>query len=259
MIDLHCHVLPGVDDGPGTLEESVRLGRVAAAEGTRVLAATCHVSHRYPTTAAEMTHGVERVNAALREEGIPVEIVTGAEIAPEILPRLEPGELERLTLGGGPYLLLEAPLSAVGTELEGAVRGLQEDGFGIVLAHPERCPSFHREPGRLRDLVATGVLCSLTASSFTGRFGRPVQALSRRLLADGLVHNVASDAHDAEVRPPALRSTLEAAGTRLAGLDGMIPWLTEAAPEAILAGRPLPPAPPAPRAGRRRRLLGWRR
>jgi protein-tyrosine phosphatase len=259
MIDLHCHVLPAIDDGPGTLEESVRLARVAAAEGTRVLAATCHVSHRYPTTAAEMKQGVERVNAALREQGIPVEVVTGAEVAPEILPRLERDELERLTLGGGPYLLLEAPLSAVGGELEEAVRALQADGFGIVLAHPERCPSFHREPDRIRALVATGVLCSVTASSFTGRFGRPVQSLTKRLLEEGLVHNVASDAHDAEVRPPALRSSLEAAGARLAGLDGMIPWLTEAAPEAILAGRPLPPPPPAPRSRRRSRLLGWRR
>jgi protein-tyrosine phosphatase len=258
MIDLHCHVLPGVDDGPATLAESVSLARVAAAEGTRTLAATCHVNHRYPTTGAAMRQGVERVNSALREERIPVEVVPGAEIAPEMLPRLEREELERLTLGGGPYLLLEAPLSAVGGELEDGVRVLQEDGFGVVLAHPERCPSFHRQPGRVTALVATGVLCSLTASSFTGRFGRPVQALSNRLLSEGLVHNVASDAHDAEVRPPALRSSLEAAGVRLASLAALIPWLTEAAPEAILAGRPLPP-PPAPPVSRRRRRLGWRR
>lgn len=258
MIDLHCHVIPGVDDGPATLEDSVRLARVAAAEGTRVLVATSHVSHRYPNTSERIRDGVERVNGALREEEIAVEVVPGAEVALDILGRLDREELGRLALGGaGPSLLLEAPLGAVGGELEDAVRELQRAGFGVVLAHPERCPSFHRDSDRLRALVATGVLCSLTASSFTGRFGRPVEALSRRLLADGLVHNVASDAHGPESRPPALRSTLDAAAARIPGLGALVPWLTEGAPGAILAGDPLPPAPSAP-PSRRRRWLGWR-
>ncbi len=257
MIDLHCHVLPEVDDGPVTLDEALALARAAAGEGTRVLVATPHVSYRYPTSAERMRQGVEQVGAALREEGIPVTIATGAEIALEMLGRLDRTELERLTLGGGPYLLLEAPLSAVGGELEAGVRALQDEGFGVVLAHPERCPSFHRKPERLARLVAAGVLCSLTASSFTGRFGRPVRALSERLLADGLVHDVASDAHDAERRPPALRSCLRAAEGRLPALAGLAPWLTESVPEAILSGRALP-APPAARTSRRRRRLRWR-
>jgi len=258
MIDLHCHVLPGIDDGPATMDESIQLARVAAAEGTRVLVATSHVNHRYPNTPGLIAELVGSVNGALREEGIPVEVVPGAEVALEMLPRLEPGDLERLVLGAGPYLLLEAPLSAVGAELEHAVRELQGSGYRVVLAHPERCPSFHREPGRLAALVSAGVLCSLTASSFTGRFGRPVQALSDRLLMDGLVHNVASDAHGPEARPPTLRSTMETAATRISGLSAAVPWLTDAAPAAILAGDPLPPAPPLPVA-RRRRRLGWRR
>jgi protein-tyrosine phosphatase len=258
VIDLHCHVVPGVDDGPATLEESVRLARVAEAEGTRVLVATSHVSHRHPNSAATIREGVERVNEALRHERIGVEVVTGAEVALDILDRLDRDELARLGLGGGTSLLLEAPLGAVGGELEDAVRGLQRAGFRVVLAHPERCPSFHRDSARLGALVAAGVLCSLTASSFTGRFGRPVEALSGRLLVGGLVHNVASDAHGPESRPPALRSTLELAAAHVPGLGALVPWLTDAAPRAILAGDPLP-AGPAPPRSRRRRWLGWRR
>jgi protein-tyrosine phosphatase len=256
VIDLHCHVLPEVDDGPVTLEETLDMARAAAGEGTRVLVATPHVSYRYPTSAERMRQGVEQVAAALREARIPVDVATGAEIALEMLSRLDRAELERLTLGGGPYLLLEAPLSAVGGELEAGIRALQDESFGVVLAHPERCPSFHRDPGRLSRLVDAGVLCSLTASSFTGRFGRPVRALSERLLAGGLVHDVASDAHDAERRPPALRSSLRAAEGRLPALAGLAPWLTKSVPEAILSGRALP-APPAAAPSRRRRRLRW--
>jgi hypothetical protein len=103
VIDLHCHVLPGVDDGPAGLDESLNLARVAAAEGPRKLVATPHVNYRYPTSAATMLDEVERLNQALREAEIPVEVAPGAEIAHD--PGLDVGELQALRLGGGPYLL----------------------------------------------------------------------------------------------------------------------------------------------------------
>jgi protein-tyrosine phosphatase len=258
VVDLHCHVLPGLDDGPRTLDGSLALARAAAEEGTRTLVATPHVNHRYPTSAAMIRDGVARVNRALREGDIPVEVALGAEIAHDTLPRLREEELHALTLGGGPNVLLEAPLGAVGPEFELAFDSLRERGFGVVIAHPERCPSFHRDPDRLGRLVGRGALCSITASAYQGVFGKQVRALAERLLADGLVHDVASDAHDATRRPPALRSALLAADGRLDGVVKIAAWVTENAPAAILSGDPLPPAPPFPRR-RRSRRLGWSR
>lgn len=258
MIDLHCHVLPGVDDGPPGLDESLDLARVAAAEGTRKLVATPHVNYRYPTSAATMLAAVERLNGALREAEIPVEVAPGAEIAHDALPGLDDAELHGLRLGGGPYLLMEAPLSAVGGDFEDAVAELQAREFGVVLAHPERCPSFHRDSERLARLVGRGALCSVTSSAFTGRFGKPVRQLAERLLVGGLVHDVASDAHDAERRPPLLRSNLVASERHLPGIADQIDWLTETAPAAILSGEPLPTAPALP-ARRRTRRFSWSR
>ncbi len=241
MIDLHCHVLPGVDDGPGTLEGSLELARAAAADGTTTLVATPHVSSAYPTTAHRMETGVESLNRELIRVGVPIEVLPGAEVAPALVAGLPDSELERLRLGDGRHLLLEAPLEAVGTELEETIRGLQGRGYGILLAHPERCPSFHRDPDRLARLVAHGVLCSITAASLAGRSGGPVQRLAVELLKRGLAHNVASDAHDAYRRPPLLRSLLRSAGGKVPGLAVEGPWFTDLAPRAILTGEPLPP------------------
>lgn len=258
MIDLHCHVLPGVDDGPRTLDDTLDLAFAAAEEGTRTIVATPHVSWRYPTSADAMHEGVEAVNHALEEQDIPVEVAPGAEIAHEALPRLDDEELRALALGGGSTVLLEAPLSAVGPEFEQAFEGLRERGLGVVIAHPERCPSFHRDPDRLARLVGRGALCSVTASAYTGRFGKHVRTMAERFLADALVHGVASDAHDAVKRPPALRSPLLEAERGLPGIAALVPWLTEDAPAAILRGEPLPPAPAGPPRTRARRL-SWSR
>ncbi len=258
MIDLHCHVLPGIDDGPRDLDESLALARTAEADGTTVLVATPHVSHRFPNGPEVVREGVPRVNEALREEGIGVEVKPGAEVAHEMLGRLDDDELRALTLGGGPNLLLEAPLAAVGGELEDAIERVQSCGLGVVLAHPERCPSFHRDPDRLARLVAGGVFTSVTAASYGGGFGGTVKRLTLALAGRGLVHDVASDAHDARRRPPLLRSTLLGASDGLPGLAGQIDWLARDVPRALLAGEALPPAPPGPAARRRGVRLPWR-
>jgi len=258
VIDIHCHVLPGIDDGPRDLDESLALARVAEGDGTTVLVATPHVSHTHPNDSQIVREGVARVNEALREEGIGVEVRTGAEVAHPMLGRLGDDELRALTLGGGPNLLLEAPLAAVGGELEEAVGHVQSIGLGVVLAHPERCPSFHRDPDRLARLVAAGVFTSVTAASFGGGFGGTVRRLTAALASRGLVHDAASDAHDPKRRPPLLRSALLGASDGLPGLAGQIEWLAREVPRALIAGEPLPPAPPAPGARRRGVRLPWR-
>ena len=257
MIDLHCHLIPGVDDGPPTLEDSLRMARAAVAAGIRQAIATPHVDHRWGVEPQAVAPAVARLRADLASNGIPLDVLTGAELALSRFPELDEPELDAIRLGGGPYLLIESPHTAAAGDFHRFIATLVRQGEPIVLAHPERCPTFLRRPERLRFLVDEGVLCSVTGPALEGRFGEEVRRFAVELLADGLVHNVASDSHDAEGRPPELLAGLRAAETYLPGILDHADWLTREVPEAILRGSPLPERPPLPR--RRRRLLLRRR
>jgi protein-tyrosine phosphatase len=252
VIDLHCHVLPGIDDGPETLADSLALCRAAVAAGTRTIVATPHVSWDWPgVTSQVVAEGVERVNGALRAEGIDLEVRTGAEIAMTRVGDLAEEELMALRLGGGPYLLVECPYSPASAGFDGILHSITERGHRIVLAHPERCPAFLRDPAQLRSFVDAGMLTSITAGSYAGRFGRDVERFARRLLDEGLVHDIASDGHGAgERRPPSIGPELAEAG-----FGESADWHARAVPLAILDGTPLPPAPPPPPAPPKRGLL----
>jgi protein-tyrosine phosphatase len=238
VIDIHSHVLPGIDDGPATIEESIALARAVAHSGVRTLVATPHVSWRHPNDSATIAPLVAELNDRLRTEGIALEIRAGAEIAMTRAAELDPAELARLTLGGGEWLLVECPFTPVATGMDALVFDLQRRGHRVVLAHPERCPAFHRDRRPLELLVHGGVLTSITAGSLVGRFGGVVQRFAMQLVRDELVHNVASDAHDTERRPPGMREELEQAG-----LGELCEWLTCDVPSAILDGGPVPPRP----------------
>jgi protein-tyrosine phosphatase len=238
LIDLHSHVLPGIDDGPATLEGSLTLARAAVAGGTRTLVATPHVSSRYPNELETIAEGVDELAALLQEEGIALELLAGAEIAITRLGEIEPSQLHRLGLGGGPWLLVEPPFNPVATGLDTIVRDLLRRDHSVLLAHPERCPAFHRDPGMLTSLVQEGVLTSITSGSLVGRFGGQVRRFALALMESELVHNVASDAHDHSGRPPSIADEL-----RAAGFDGLGEWLAQEVPAAILAGDEIPPRP----------------
>ena len=254
MIDLHCHVLPGIDDGPDTLDDSLELCRAAYAAGTRTILATPHVSWDWPgVTSQVIAQGTATVNDALRAEGIDLEVRPGAEIAMTRAGDLPDEELVALRLGGGPYLLVECPYSPASAGFDGILHALSERGHRIVLAHPERCPAFHRDPAQLEAFIEAGMLTSLTAGAFVGRFGRDVERFARRMLEHGLVHDIASDGHGAGMRrPPSIGPELEEAG-----FGESADWHARAVPLAILDGTPLPPAPaPPPPAPRKRGLRG---
>jgi protein-tyrosine phosphatase len=258
VIDLHCHVLPGIDDGPATMDDAVALARGQEAAGVRIVAATPHVDWDWPDVdAARIRERVGALNAALREAGVAVEVVPGAEVALTRAASLDDDELRALRLGGGPWVLVEPPFTpAPPAGVAAALSALAVRGHQILIAHPERCPAFLRDRDALAGLVAGGMRCSITASSLTGRFGRDSQRVAHELMAAGLVHDVASDAHGAgRRRPPGLAGPMEEAG-----LGDQVAWYCEAAPRAILDGGALPPRPlaaePVPPAGRglRRRL-----
>jgi protein-tyrosine phosphatase len=250
VIDLHSHVLPGIDDGPPRIEESLKLARAAVSAGTRTIVATPHVSWEYPNDAETITRLVGEVNARLRRDGVALEVLAGAEIAMTRVGDIGPEELSQLTLGGGGWLLVEPPFTPVASALEAVIADLQARGYRVVLAHPERCSALHRDRAMLERLVESGVLGSLTAGSLAGRFGSPVRRFSLELVRDRLVHSVASDAHDDARRPPTIAGEIEAAGFGL-----LKEWLTEAVPAAILSGGVIPPRPEI--ASTERRGRGW--
>ncbi len=239
MIDLHCHVLPGIDDGPETIAGSIALARAAERAGIRTLVATPHVSWRYANTAEAIATGVAELNRRLAEEGVDLEVLAGAEVAMTRVDDTAPRELERLTLGDGGWLLVEPPFTPAASGLDTILLELQRQGHRILLAHPERCPAFHRDPEMLTTIVRGGILTSITAGSLAGRFGAPPRRLALRLLREGLAHNVTSDAHDAVDRAPGMADEIEQAG-----LGPLSDWLTRAVPSAILAGEELIPARP---------------
>jgi protein-tyrosine phosphatase len=243
MIDLHSHILPGVDDGARTLEESVALARLAAAEGIDVVAATPHVRDDYPTAAHEMERLVAEVGAALADEGVPLDVLPGAEIALDELAYLSEDELCRFGLGGNPRcLLLEFPYYGWPLALGAQVWELRARGITPVLAHPERNAEVQAVPERLRPLVEQGALVQLTAASLDGRLGARPRATAVELLGRKLAHLLASDAHGSDVRGIGLSSAARAVGD-----DELARWLTTDVPGAIVAGQPVPDRPSARR------------
>lgn len=254
MIDLHAHVLPGLDDGPEDLAGSLRMLEVAEAAGTRTIAATPHVRSDHPRVVpGEIPERVARLNEAAAREGLSIRVVPGGEVA--LLEALErsPDDLRSVTLGGnGRDLLVETPWSPLASTFEALLERVAGRGFRVTLAHPEMSRSFQADPERLRRLRDRGILLQVTAASLAeGR--APHGRLAARALQEGWIDLVASDGHSADWRPPALTEGLVAARRRLPEAAAELEWLVDAAPGAVLGGEPLPDRPS--RAGRRKR---WR-
>jgi protein-tyrosine phosphatase len=239
VIDLHTHVLPGIDDGARSLADSRALALDAAKAGVSVLAATPHVRDDYPTTADMMEEAVAEVRADFVEQGIPVEVLHGAEVDLSILWAIPPDELRRLTIAQtGRYLLLEFPYRGWPFALDSAVARLVELGVTPLLAHPERNPEVQDRPPRVGKLVEAGALVQVTAASLDGVRDRAAQAAALRLLDLGLVHVLASDSHG----PHIAREGLGEAG-RTIGDPELARYLTVEVPGAIVAGDPVPARP----------------
>jgi protein-tyrosine phosphatase len=245
-VDLHFHLLPGVDDGPSDLSESLELARAAVEAGTRAIVATPHVRHDLGTTDAREIHArVRELRAELKAAGIPLELSCGGELGHETALDLGSDELDLLAQGppGARWLLVETPFDGIGDDFHAATDRLRAHGFGVLVAHPERSAdaSLDGAAGLRRELGA-GSRAQLNALSLTGGHGEEARGSAWDLLRDRLIDVVASDAHG-PTRPPALRQayralregglTPEAAGT-----------LVGAAPRALLARgiRPLPVA-----------------
>jgi protein-tyrosine phosphatase len=255
VIDLHTHVLPGIDDGPPSVEGSLELARVAAAAGTTTIVATPHITWELPNTGETVAAGVEALQAELDAAGIAIRLRTGGELVISRATELSDDDLGALHLGGGEWILAECPLSPAGIGFENLLHTLRARGHKIVLAHPERSPVIQRNIDLMRSLCDAGMLSSITAGSLQGHFGSTVKRFTYELLEEGLVHNIASDAHDARRRAPGMAAAIEHAEDELPGVAALAEWMTADVPRAILDGGTVPAAPADPPKRRRRGFL----
>jgi protein-tyrosine phosphatase len=250
MIDLHTHALPGIDDGPGELPGSIALLAAAAAEGTLTLAATPHVRADHPgVVPAELGGRVSALATAAAEAGVEIELVAGGEVDLSWALQAGDDELRAVSLGQqGRDLLVETPYGTLPEHFEDRLFTLSVRGYRVLLAHPERSPTFQRDRRRLAALVEHGTLLQVTALSLSSTERRSrSRRLAQELVRHGLAHVIASDAHGGHIPRSGLRAGVEAAA-RIA--PHRAEWMVTAAPAAILAGRPLPEAPTERVAGR---------
>ncbi len=237
MIDLHCHILPGVDDGALDVRDSAGLARQAAADGVEAICATPHIRHDHDVRIDEVAERVAAVNRHLRGEGIPVEVLSGGEVAETAVEALGVEELERVSLGAGRWILLEPAPGPLGESLERRVEGLAERGHRALIAHPERHLSADMYE-RIGRLVELGALVQATADFF---LREQMASGMLALAAAGLVHVLSSDAHSSHGGRPA---QLSAAFERLATVEPAtthLEWIRDTAPRAIVEGADLTP------------------
>jgi protein-tyrosine phosphatase len=213
MIDLHCHMLPGIDDGAQDLEMALAMARIAVADGITLSACTPHIyPGLYENDAAGIRKAVSALHVALGEAGIPLQITSGADIqvVPELLDRLRSGAYP--TLHGSRYFLFEPPHHAVPARFTESIFDPLASGYVPVITHPERLTWLDEAHyGWFVTAVRQGAWLQLTAGALTGRFGNRAKYWGERLLADGITHILATDAHGTDRRPPLLAEGRERA------------------------------------------------
>ena len=237
MIDIHHHCLPGVDDGPDTWDDAVAQCRLAAAEGIDTIIATPHVLRgRWQNTSKnELALRLEKLRSLV---GDTPQLILGSEyfFAHDIAEMLRTGEAI-VPLAGSRYVLIEFASHTIPPLVEQPLYRVQLDGWIPVIAHPERNVVFQAKPDLLASLVALGAKTQVTNGSFTGEFGSDAKRAAESLLARGMVHFVATDAHDLKRRAPRARDAV-ARITELAG-ERVAEALTVGNPRSILDNRSL--------------------
>jgi protein-tyrosine phosphatase len=216
LIDLHSHLLPGIDDGSKDLATSLAMARVASTDGISTIACTPHILPGvYNNNGPAIRNAVARLAESITEAGIPISLVTGADvhIAPDLDVRLRDGRV--LTLNDSRYLLLEPPHHVLPPRLDDLIFGLQAAGYFPILTHPERLSWVEGHYDLIRRLVSSSVLMQITAGSVTGRFGRRPRYWAERMLDEGLCHLLATDAHNTEQRAPRMADARDVVAQRL--------------------------------------------
>ena len=249
MIDLHSHILPGVDDGAEDLEQALRMCELAYRDGCTAIVATPHLRHeRYDNRDRKLLEQRHRqvCEAISLKMGSGFKVFLGGEIAVHSESLVEIDQLPQGTLlgmAGSRYLLLELSTHDLGLDPVEMVYEVGLAGWRPIIAHPERLAWLVADLGLVGAMVDHGALLQLTAMSLTGAFGPAIQGASDRLMDRGWVRFVASDAHDERIRPPGLRTARERVAKEWGG--GVAEALFVNHPKAVLEDRPLDPMPSA--------------
>lgn len=235
LIDLHCHILPELDDGALDPRDSAGMARQAAADGIDAICATPHIRHDHDVRIEEVGERIGALNSYLDGEGIPVEVLSGGEVAETAVEALSEEELARVSLGAGRWILLEPAPGPLTDSLERRVAHLAERGHRTLVAHPERHLSADMFE-RMAHLVAAGALIQATADFFLReRTAAGMVALAERRL----VHVLGSDAHSSHGGRPVHLSEAFAKLRQIEPLAPHVDWIAETAPQAIVAGEDL--------------------
>ncbi|WP_400243867.1 tyrosine-protein phosphatase [Niallia sp. JL1B1071] len=201
MIDIHCHILPGVDDGAATIEDSLEMARAAVKEGiTTIIATPHHKNNQFSNPKSTILTKVNDLNTVLKQENIPLTILPGQEVRiyGEVLEDYYKEEI--LTLNHTKYLFIEFPSSSVPRYAERLLYEIQTEGIIPIIVHPERNKELQEKPDLLYQFVKNGALTQVTASSVAGYFGKNVKKFSEQLIESNLTHFLASDAHNVHNR-----------------------------------------------------------
>lgn len=247
MIDLHCHLLPGIDDGAPDRAVALAMARMAVADGIDTVACTPHIyPGLYENDRAGILAAVEAFRGELANEGIALQLTTGADthLAPDLVEGLRSGRIA--TLADSRYFLFEPPHHVAPPRLADSVFQVLAAGYVPVVTHPERLTWIEEHYPLFAQLVRGGAWMQVTAGSLTGRYGRRPRYWAERMLDEGLVHILATDAHHCERRVPLLAEGREAAATRVGADEAM--HLVQTRPECILYNRPACEAPALPTA-----------
>jgi protein-tyrosine phosphatase len=233
VIDLHSHLLPGIDDGAPDLETALAMARIAERDGIEMLACTPHI---YPGMYENTTERIRQATEAFRNElaaaGIPLQIIYASDthVMPDLLERLKSGTVP--TFNGGRYFLLEPPHHVAPPNFEDFVQRVIAAGYVPIITHPERLHWIEDHYQVFVRLAQQGAWMQITAGSLAGRFSDAAEYWGIRMLKDGLVHILATDAHSIEHRPPLLAEGV-AAARRLVGAEEA-DQLVNGRPAAIL-------------------------
>lgn len=237
MIDLHSHILPGIDDGAKTLVDSLEMARIAVADGIQTMACTPHI---YPGMYMNDGPGIAAARDALQREldhhGIALKLVVGADVhlVPGLLDGIRTGRVP--TLNGSRYLLLEPSHTTQPPQFEASVFNLVASGYTPVITHPERLPWIENHFPTFLRLIEQGAWMQVTAGAVTGVFGRRAQYWGERFLGEGHTHILATDAHSTTRRKPQLSEAM-AVAERLLGVEEALK-LVSTRPQAILDNLP---------------------
>jgi protein-tyrosine phosphatase len=233
MIDTHCHLLHGLDDGPANTAGAVRLARRLAAAGVETTVCTPHYSRRFPTSTQKARDRLDELRGALASAGVALDLRLAAEVSPTLALQASPADLHARSIGGR-FVVVEIQPNTPARFFELASVHLSEGQLTPIFAHPERCRAVHQRPGLLGDARDEGGIIQIVAPSLTGRWGPAIRSLAWKLLEEGVADLLGSDAHGRRRHGTELQDALLLAGVRVG--DDRVAAVMVRTPALLLGG-----------------------